>query len=103
MADHIDGPLYYETMGKSGPVIAFVHPNPMDQSCWIFQMAQISTWYRCIVIDFRATGGRRRPAPRRCWKGPIIDAGVGERRLDAPDVAIWPHLLRKRHSQGFPR
>jgi hypothetical protein len=31
MAEHIDGPLYYETMGKSGPVMAFVHPNPMDQ------------------------------------------------------------------------
>ena len=39
MAEHIDGPLYYEAMGKSGPVMAFVHPNPMDQSCWIFQMA----------------------------------------------------------------
>ena len=36
MADHIDGPLYYEKLGKSGPVMAFVHPNPMDQSCWIF-------------------------------------------------------------------
>ena len=35
MADHIEGLLYYETMGKSGPVMAFVHPNPMDQSCWI--------------------------------------------------------------------
>ena len=42
MANHIDGALYYETMGKSGPVMAFVHPNPMDQSCWIFQMAQMS-------------------------------------------------------------
>src|SRR3546814_11817825 len=30
---HIDGPLYYETMGGSGPVMAFIHPNPMDQSC----------------------------------------------------------------------
>ena len=24
MANHIDGPLYYETMGKRGPVMAFV-------------------------------------------------------------------------------
>ncbi len=51
MADHIDGSLYYETMGKSGPVMAFVHPNPMDQSRRIFQMAQMSTWYRCIAVS----------------------------------------------------
>ena len=56
MAEHLDGPLYYETMGKSGPVMAFVHPNPMDQSCWIFQMAQMSTWYRCIAIDLPGYG-----------------------------------------------
>ena len=31
MAEHIDGPLYYERMGRAGPVMAFVHPNPMDQ------------------------------------------------------------------------
>ena len=48
MADNIDGPLYYERTGRSGPLMAFVHPNPMDQACWIFQMAQLSTWYRCM-------------------------------------------------------
>ena len=36
MANHIEGPLYYERMGRTGPVMAFIHPNPMDQSCWIF-------------------------------------------------------------------
>ena len=46
MAAHIEGPLYYERMGRTGPVMALVHPNPMDQSCWIFQMAHMSTWYR---------------------------------------------------------
>ena len=34
MADHIDGPLYYERMGRTGPVMAFVHPNPMDRRLW---------------------------------------------------------------------
>ena len=24
MAQHIDGPLYYERMGRAGPVIAFI-------------------------------------------------------------------------------
>ena len=56
MADHILGPLYYERMGRMGPVMAFVHPNPMDQSCWIFQMAHFSTWYRCIAIDIPGYG-----------------------------------------------
>ena len=56
MASHIEGPLYYERMGRTGPVIAFVHPNPMDQSCWIYQMAHLSTWYRCIAIDIPGYG-----------------------------------------------
>jgi len=56
MAKHIHGPLYYERMGRTGPVIAFIHPNPMDQSCWIFQMAHFSTWYRCIAIDIPGYG-----------------------------------------------
>ena len=56
MADHIDGPLYYERMGRTGLVMAFVHPNPMDQSCWIFQMAHMSTWFRCIAIDIPGYG-----------------------------------------------
>ena len=46
MANNVEGPLYYERMGRTGPVMAFVHPNPMDQSCWIFQMAHLSTWYQ---------------------------------------------------------
>jgi 3-oxoadipate enol-lactonase len=36
--------------------MAFIHPNPMDQSCWIFQMAHLSTWYRCIAIDIPGYG-----------------------------------------------
>src|SRR2546430_16535662 len=88
MAEHIDGPLYYETMGKSGPVMAFVHPNPMDQSCWIFQMAQMSTWYRCVAIDLPGYG--RSPKARAgltmhdiaqaCWEA-IDDAYPGERAI----------------------
>ena len=56
MTAHIDGPLYYERMGREGPVMAFVHPNPMDQSCWLYQMAHFSTWYRCIAIDIPGYG-----------------------------------------------
>ena len=56
MAHHVDGPLYYERMGRTGPVIAFIHPNPMDQSCWIYQMARFSTWFRCVAIDIPGYG-----------------------------------------------
>jgi pimeloyl-ACP methyl ester carboxylesterase len=56
VAEHIEGPLYYERTGRSGPVIAFIHPNPMDQSCWMFQMAHFSTWCRCMAIDIPGYG-----------------------------------------------
>src|SRR5258708_37626510 len=84
----MDGPLYSETMGKSGPVMAFVHPSPMDQSCWIFQMAQMSAWYRCVAIDLPGYG--RSPKARAgltmqdiaqaCWEA-IDDAYPGERAI----------------------
>ncbi|MDP2356419.1 MAG: alpha/beta hydrolase [Beijerinckiaceae bacterium] len=85
MAKNINGPLYYEKMGRTGPVMAFVHPNPMDQSCWIFQMAHFSTWYRCIAIDIPGYG--RSPTAEKgltmqdmadaCWEA-IDDAYPGE-------------------------
>src|ERR1700720_3178816 len=88
MADHIDGPLYYERMGRIGPVMAFVHPNTMDQSCWIFQMAHLSTWYRCIAIDI--PGYRRSPQAKEgltmddmaqaCWEA-VDEAAPGERAI----------------------
>jgi pimeloyl-ACP methyl ester carboxylesterase len=56
MADHIAGRLHSERMGRSGPVMAFVHPNPLDQSSWLFQMAHFSTWFRCIAIDLPGYG-----------------------------------------------
>ena len=56
MAAHINGPLYWEQLGKQGTPIAFVHPNPMDHTCWIYQMAHLSTWFRCIGIDLPGYG-----------------------------------------------
>ena len=96
MAEHIDGPLYYETMGKSGPVMAFVHPNPMDQSCWIFQLAQLSTWYRCIAIDIPGYGRSPKARPgltvsdmaQACWQA-IDDAAPG------PHLGLLPGAERR--------
>lgn len=56
MADHINGRLYWEQLGKQGTPIAFVHPNPMDHTCWVYQMAHLSTWFRCIGIDLPGYG-----------------------------------------------
>ena len=88
MAEHIEGPLYYERMGRTGPVMAFVHPNPMDQSCWIFQMAHLSTWYRCIAIDLPGYGRSPKAQPgltmddiaQACWEA-IDDIAPGERAI----------------------
>jgi pimeloyl-ACP methyl ester carboxylesterase len=56
-ANRIDGPLYYEVMGPvDAPPMLFVHPNPMDSACWIYQMAHFSTWYRCIAVDLPGYG-----------------------------------------------
>jgi pimeloyl-ACP methyl ester carboxylesterase len=60
---HIDGPLYAEVAGPAdAPPMVFVHPNPMDSACWLYQMAHFSTWYRCIAIDLPGYG--RSPSAR---------------------------------------
>ena len=60
MAAHINGPLNWERLGKSGRPMVFVHPNPLDLSCWVYQMAHFSTWFQCIGIDLPGYG--RSPA-----------------------------------------
>lgn len=91
MAKHIQGPLYYERMGRSGPVLAFVHPNPLDQSCWLFQMAHFSTWFRCIAIDVPGYGRSPKAGPGLtlgdiadgCWEA--IDDAFGD---DDPAILV---------------
>ncbi|MBI2230049.1 MAG: alpha/beta fold hydrolase, partial [Deltaproteobacteria bacterium] len=105
MAQHIHGPLYYERMGRTGPVIAFAHPNPMDQSCWIFQMAHLSTWYRCIAIDIPGYG--RSPKAdsgltmtdmaEACWEA-IDDAAPGESAIlvgCSVGSSLAPHMYHQ--------
>ena len=106
MADHVEGPLYYERMGRTGPVMAFVHPNPMDQSCWIFQMAHLSTWFRCIAIDIPGYGRSPKATPgltmsdmaQACWEA-IDDAMPGEPAIlvgCSVGSAITPYMYHLR-------
>ncbi|HLY65628.1 MAG TPA: alpha/beta hydrolase [Chloroflexota bacterium] len=66
-------PLYYEQLGKFGPPFAFVHPNPFDRSCWLYQMAHLSTWFRTIGIDLPGYG-----------RSPAFPSG-----LTMPKIAGW--------------
>jgi pimeloyl-ACP methyl ester carboxylesterase len=63
MAEHIDGPLYWEQLGKTGRPIVFVHSSPLDHSCWLYQMDHLSTWYRCISVDLPGYGKSARAQP----------------------------------------
>ena len=106
MAQHVEGKLYYERMGRMGPVMAFVHPNPMDQSCWMFQMAHLSTWYRCIAIDIpgygrspKATAGLTTgDMAAACWEA-IDDAVPGATAIlvgCSVGSSILPYMYHQR-------
>lgn len=54
---HIDGPLHAQITGDdAAPPLVFVHPNPMDGSSWLYQVAHFSTWFRCISVDLPGYG-----------------------------------------------
>ena len=71
MAEHINGPLHWEQLGKSGRPIVFAHFTPADHSSFVYQMDHLSTWFRCIGIDLPAFG-----------KSPTAQPG-----LTVPDIA----------------
>lgn len=83
MAEHVNGPLYWEKMGREGTPMVFVHPNPMDQSCWMYQMAHLSTWFQCVAIDIPGYGKSPTAEPgltvrdmaQACWEA--VDEAVG--------------------------
>jgi 3-oxoadipate enol-lactonase len=56
MTEHIQGPLYWERLGKTGRPMLFVHPNPYDRSAWLYQMAHFSTWFQTIAVDLPGFG-----------------------------------------------
>jgi pimeloyl-ACP methyl ester carboxylesterase len=90
--------------------MAFVHPNPMDQSCWLYQMAHFSTWYQCIAIDIPGYGRSPKADPEltmddmalACWKA-IDEALPGENAIlvgCSTGSAIIPHMYGLRPNQA---
>ena len=74
------GGLHSVGVGDDGPPMLFLHPNPLDWSCWLHQMAHFSTWYRTVAVDLPGYG--RSPA-----------AGPGLTMTDVAD-ACWTALDR---------
>ena len=91
VASNIDGALYREVVGPVGaPLMVFVHPNPMDNAAWMYQLAHLSTWYRCVAVDLPGYGRSPRARPgvtlfdlaEACWDaveadsaGPVVLVG----------------------------
>jgi pimeloyl-ACP methyl ester carboxylesterase len=109
VAAHIKGPLYFERLGRTGPVIAFVHPNPMDQSCWMYQTTHLSTWFRCIAIDIPGYGRSPKADPgltmddmaQACWEA-IDEAAPGEPCIItgcSVGAALAPYMYHQRPQQ----
>jgi pimeloyl-ACP methyl ester carboxylesterase len=55
--------------------MVFVHPNPMDSSSWLFQLAHFSTWFRCIAVDLPGYG-----------RSPAADEGL---TMEEVATAVW--------------
>ncbi len=88
MAERIAGPLHRVVIGPVGaPTMIFVHPNPMDHDAWIYQLAHLSTWFRCVAVDLPGYGLSPAASPdvtlfdlaQACWEaaeqGPAILVG----------------------------
>lgn len=90
MAQIVQGPLYTEVMGPRGaPAMVFLHPNPFDSACWLFQTAHFSTWYRTIAVDLPGYG--RSPSVERGVTMPDVAAACWEaidRDSDRPAVLV---------------
>lgn len=98
---HISGPLYAEVMGPpEAPPMVFLHPNPMDNACWMYQMAHFSTWYRCIGIDLpgygrspgAAAGVTMTEIAQACWD--VIDRESSTGRAVLVGCSVGSYLVR---------
>jgi len=47
--------IYYEVSGE-GPAFVFIHANPFDHRLWLYQIAHLSPYFRCVTLDIRGYG-----------------------------------------------
>src|SRR5262245_56332546 len=56
----IRGPLHWQRLGRTGPAMVLIHPNPTDTAVWLYQTARFSTWFQTVAVDLPGYG--RSPA-----------------------------------------
>ena len=84
--------------------MVFVHPNPMDRSSWLFQVARFSTWYRCIAVDLPGYGRSPSAAPgltmaevaAAVWD--VVDRVTPRRPAVLVGCSVGSSLVRWMHS-----
>ena len=52
--------IYYESVGEGRPLV-LIHPLPFDHNAWLYQVAQLSSQFRCIAMDLRGMGRSAKP------------------------------------------
>jgi len=66
----------------------FVHPMPNDRSCWAYQVAHFSSWFRTITVDLPGLGNSPPAEPG------VSMAGLADACWDAVDqVSGEPAIL----------
>ncbi len=105
MAAHIEGPLHVERMGSDGPVVLFIHPNPWDGAAWLYQLAHLSTWFRCLAVDLPGYGRSPRATvdltvddlAGACWEA--VDGAVGPERVVVVGSSVGSVIAQVMHRQ----
>src|SRR5262245_16449616 len=54
-SDATSAKVYYSVAGE-GPAFVFIHANPFDHRLWLYQVAQFSSYFKCISVDIRGYG-----------------------------------------------
>ena len=79
--------IYYEVSGE-GPAFVFIHANPFDHRLWLYQVAQLSSYFRCVSVDIRGYG-RTDPVETPYTLADMKDDVLGVCRTEGIEEAIF--------------